>query len=61
MSTKKHSDTIITNESTLQRRAWIDRAVASARGKIDRGEIPREAPDKSDKPFLYLVNSDRSA
>jgi hypothetical protein len=35
MANKKHNDTVITNEDTLVRRAWIESAVESVRARIN--------------------------
>lgn len=34
MSNKKHSDSLITDETTLMRRAWIDLALSSVRSQL---------------------------
>jgi len=56
MSDKKHSDSLITNEDTLQRRDWIERALAGVRGQaVDE---PPETPKQSRaRPRLYVVGS----
>ena len=61
MSDKKHSETIITNEKTRQRRAWIDRALASVRRNPESGEEQGEVADTSSKPHLFVVSSNRSS
>jgi hypothetical protein len=43
MSNKKHSDTLITDETTLMRRAWIDLALDSVRSQVSFQTT--EAPD----------------
>jgi hypothetical protein len=58
MSNKKHSDTIITNEQTLQRRAWIERALDGVRGTLLSGEDGLEIRRKP-RPRLYVVGSSR--
>lgn len=60
MSDTKHSDLIITNESTRLRRDWIARAIASVRGKDHDGEPAGEFRDQAPKPELYVVNSGRA-
>jgi hypothetical protein len=35
MANKKHNETLITNEDTLVRRAWIESAVESVRARIN--------------------------
>ena len=35
MSNKKHSDSLITDETTLMRRAWIDLALDSVRSQLN--------------------------
>lgn len=58
MSDNKHSDSLLSNETTRQRRAWIDRAMAGVRGKVkDRGEAAVDA--KPSRPRLYVVGSSR--
>jgi hypothetical protein len=59
MSETKHSDTIITNERTLRRRSWIDRAVAGVKGKAVSGEEGLEARESGSKPKMYIVSSNR--
>ena len=59
MSEIKHSDTIITNEHTLSRRAWIDRALESVRGTYEPERDLQESAECSVKPQLYVVKSNR--
>jgi hypothetical protein len=61
MSNKKHSETIFTNEQTRQRRAWIDRALASVRREAEFGEEPGKVADPSRKPRLVLVHPNSSS
>jgi hypothetical protein len=35
MANKKHNETVITNQETLVRRAWIESAVESVRARIN--------------------------
>ena len=56
MSDKKHSDSLITNEDTLQRRDWIERALAGVRGQAD-GEAQKLPRNSRSKPRLYVVGS----
>jgi len=56
MSDKKHSDSLITNEYTLQRRDWIERALAGVRGQAVAE--PQDLPKSSrSRPRLYVVGS----
>jgi len=57
MSDIKHSDTIIKNEDTIQRRAWIDRAVASAKDCAGSDHSQGAPQETAAKPDLYLVRS----
>ena len=59
MSDKKHSDKIITNEDTVNRRAWIEKAVAVVKGKVDTGEDAVDACEQPAHPNLYVVNNNR--
>ncbi len=59
MSDRKHSNTIITNESTLQRRDWIERALSGVRSKTGKEEATGKCPDKAARPALYIVGSQR--
>ena len=56
MSDKKHSDPLITNEETLQRRDWIERALAGVRGQAV-GESPDLPKTARSRPRLYVVGS----
>ena len=60
MSDRKHSDTSFTNEQTVRRRAWIEKAVDSVRGSISPGEEVVEARAKSRRPHLYIASSKRT-
>jgi hypothetical protein len=60
MSDTKHSDQIITNESTRLRRDWIDRAISSVRGKAQDDDAAGEFREQAPKPDLYVVNSGRA-
>ena len=73
MSNKKHhSETLITDEKTLMRRAWIDLAMDSVRSQRNFGSsIPKDtlaagyddapinesAPSRKRRPQLYLAYS----
>lgn len=39
MSNKKHNDSLITDEKTLMRRAWIDLALSSVRSQLKFGVL----------------------
>jgi hypothetical protein len=56
MSDKKHSDSLITNEDTLQRRDWIERALAGVRGQALAEPQELSKPSRS-RPRLYVVGS----
>ena len=61
MSDRKHSDEIITNEDTVNRRAWIEKAVSVVKGKVtDQGEAV-DTGDQSKKPHLYVVDTNRTS
>ncbi len=51
-----HAQTTITNEVTLWRRDWIDRAVSSVKSRLApvSPETPRPAKSRS-KPALYVA------
>jgi len=57
MSDKKHSDQLITNEDTVNRRAWIEKAVSVVKGKVKDGSDAADAGDRSGKPNLHVVNT----
>ncbi len=62
MSDAKHSDTIITNEGTIQRRAWIESALNSVRarmGFIPETEFSESADESGESPNLYVAYPDR--
>lgn len=59
MSDRKHSDEIITNEDTVNRRAWVEKAVSVVKGMVtDRGDSV-DAGKQTSKPKLYVVNTNR--
>jgi len=57
MSKRKHSDPLITNEQTLQRRAWIERALDGVRRATERVEDSIEPAESPPRPKLYVVGS----
>ncbi len=59
MSDTKHSDEIITNEDTVNRRAWIEKALSVVKGKVADGENAVDAGKQPNKPRLYVVNPNR--
>ena len=61
MSKFKHSDSEFTNEETVRRRAWIDRALDSVRGRIQFRDDDVIVTEEPEKPQLYVVKSDDSA
>jgi len=60
MSDTKHSDELITNEDTVNRRAWIEKAVSVVKGEVADREDAGDASDQPSKPNLFVVNTDRS-
>lgn len=60
MSDTKHSETLITNEATLQRRKWVERAIAGVRGRQNDSDPTSEMRDKPPRPTLFVVGSRRS-
>ena len=61
MSDTKHSDTIFTNEETLNRRAWIDRAMSGVKGKVQDQDNQPKVREEPRKPRLYVVDSSHSS
>ncbi len=59
MSDMKHSDDLITNEDTVNRRAWIEKAVSVVKGKVTDGEKAVDTSEQPKKPNLYVVNTNR--
>ena len=59
MSHIKRSKKIFTNEDTVCKRAWIDKALAGVRGHFGVGEEGSESTERPSKTCLYLVDSDR--
>lgn len=59
MSDRKHSKIAFTNAETVFKRAWIERALASVRGRFSGGEDDNDTIDKPGKPNLYVIDSDR--
>jgi hypothetical protein len=59
MSDTKHSDDLITNEDTVNRRAWIEKAVAVVKGKVTDGKEAVDACEQPKKPNLYVVDANR--
>ena len=57
MSKIKHSDNSFTNELTRNRRAWIDRALAGVKGKVEPPGEMAETCEAPRKPDLYVVKS----
>jgi hypothetical protein len=57
MSDRKHSDRLITNEDTVNRRAWIEKAVSVAKGTVEDAAETVESGEQSGKPSLYIVDS----
>jgi len=60
MSGKKHSETIITNEQTIRRRAWIDSALESVRQRLGTFRAASDSETDSSQPRerrLYIASS----
>lgn len=72
LTTMSDEDTdrpLIRNEDTLRRRAWIDQALASVKGRLRPAELgegpvvadapgsPNEVGSRSQRPALYLVKA----
>jgi hypothetical protein len=60
MSERKHSDREFSNEDTVRRRAWIEWALDSVKGRFSVGEERIEFQNKATKPHLFLVDSNCS-
>ena len=59
MSDTKHSDELITNEDTVSRRAWIEKAVSVVKGEVADQDDTADVSDQPNKPNLYVVNPNR--
>lgn len=59
MSETKHSEVTFTNAATVRKRAWIEKALASVKGRFTAGEDGSESTEKAGKPNLYVVDSNR--
>ena len=59
MSDTKHSDELIKNEGTVNRRAWIEKAVSVVKGEVADQDDTVDVSDQPTKPNLYVVNPDR--
>ena len=60
MSKSKHSEVTFTNAETVRKRAWIEKALASVKGRFTAGEDGSDLTEKAEKPNLYVVDSDRA-
>jgi len=58
MAKNRHSETDFTNEHTIRRRAWIAKALDSARGRGEGGEEDFLTAEEPSAPHLYVVKSD---
>jgi len=58
MSKIKHSETEFTNEHTVRRRAWIEKALDSVRGRFNDGEDCDLTSEEKSKPHLFVVKTD---
>ena len=54
-----NQDDILKNEETLNRRAWVARALDSVRRRLESGDELEPAPEQSERPRLYVVSSNR--
>ena len=59
MSDTKHSDELITNEDTVNRRAWIEKAVSVVKGEVADQHDAGDGTDQPNKPNLYVVTPNR--
>jgi len=59
MSKTKHSEVTFRNAETVRKRAWIERALASVKGRFTVGEDGSDATEKAARPNLYVVDPNR--
>jgi hypothetical protein len=59
MSERKHSEKEFTNEDTVRRRAWIDKALDSVKGRFTVGNERLELRESAAKSNLYVIDSKR--
>lgn len=59
MSERKHSEKEFTNEDTVRRRAWIDKALDSVKGRFMVGNERLELRESAAKSNLYVIDSKR--
>jgi hypothetical protein len=59
MSERKHSEKEFTNEDTVRRRAWIDKALDSVKGRFTVGDERLELRESAAKPNLYVIDPKR--
>jgi hypothetical protein len=59
MSDIKHSDELITNEDTVNRRAWIEKALSVVKGKVTDADESVDACEQPIQPHLYVVNTNQ--
>jgi hypothetical protein len=55
MSDRDDNDEIIKNQETRTRRAWVERALAGVRRRLERGEELPAGSQEADPPRLYVV------
>ena len=55
MSDRDDNDDLIKNPETRTRRAWVERALAAVRRRLERGEDLSPGSDKTEAPRLYVV------
>jgi hypothetical protein len=60
MSDREEEENLITNEDTLRRRAWIDRAVACARQRLADQDHGQAAADPPERGRLFVMPSRKS-
>lgn len=59
MSESNEQNYPLKNEETVNRRAWVDRALECVRRRLESGEEFEPAPEKAERPQLYVVSSSR--
>ena len=60
MSDRKHSDQLITNEDTVNRRAWIEKALSVVKGKVTGRDESKNTGEQPNEPRLYIVDTNHS-
>jgi hypothetical protein len=60
MSQIKQNGITFTNEETIRKRAWIEKALDGVRGRFVGAEDILESNDRPSRPNLYVVDSKQS-